>query len=31
MTSGLATVLAKMDALVSALEDESGFLQKVLS
>jgi hypothetical protein len=25
MTAGLATVLAKLDALISALKDESGF------
>lgn len=31
MADGLATVLAKLDALISALKDESGFLQKVLS
>jgi hypothetical protein len=31
MTSEIATVLAKLDALISALKDESGFLQKVLS
>jgi len=31
VATGLATVLAKLDALISALKDESGFLQKVLS
>lgn len=28
MAAGLATVLAKLDVLISALKDESGFLQK---
>jgi hypothetical protein len=31
MASGMATVLAKMDALIAAIGKESGFLEKVLS
>jgi hypothetical protein len=31
MASGMATVLAKMDALIAAIGKESGFLERVLS
>jgi hypothetical protein len=31
MATGLATVLAKLDALLSAIKSESGFLEKVLT
>lgn len=31
MASGMATVLAKLDALIAAISKESGFLEKVLS
>jgi hypothetical protein len=31
MAAGVATVLAKMDALIAAIGKESGFLEKVLS
>jgi hypothetical protein len=31
MTNGVATVLAKLDALISAITKEAGFLEKVLS
>ena len=31
MAAGVATVLAKLDALIAAISKESGFLEKVLS
>jgi hypothetical protein len=31
MASGIATILAKMDALISVISKEAGFLEKVLS
>jgi hypothetical protein len=30
MADGLATVLAKIDALIAAIKTESGFLEKML-